>query len=730
MGKRTEEDCKVEMDELPTQLDVDPFSTLKDSSSALLFASPPSSRLSSPLNSAPSTPLHSAGTQLDSVSPVLDDSFTAASTQQDERASASLPDSCAGTQMDEEEYVYVDNDEEEPLEKKMNAKTTRKGLNTSLETSLLFDQSTQEDSPASSPFFSQASPSATQLDHKSPLRPRRRSPSTPCSPFAGTQLDQSSPYASPLRSPSSTQLDVPLLISAARTQEDFVGTTDSRKSGKRRMNAPDPFENPFTAATQSDTPASVGEGSDSVGSQSTQMDEGSTFIDGEGGAVVPLLSSGCKGKIPKITTSKSDIPSDSRYDEDLPTQMDNDTGMASSSLLFPFEKETYDPTPPFDLGFSPIRKKEESKEKGDGKKDNNNKKRKASTKSPNGAEGNQIEKKRKQSPPLEGSKGTEKKGNNNNNSNRALFPEEGKGNESPMKEDEGRRANTNNNNKKKDKNGRTGKGDEEEEDEPQTIPFIKKEDEDEAAKKKASEQAKPPQGLAVLVSLNKKFPDVLITAAKEIVMGRHKNCTAGCKFTSSHISTRHCRFFVEMGVPGPTIKVPRTSGEGEGPKEKEEEKENEKGVESDNKKKKKGEGEEEEEEEEELSGSSETTPLCIYGDKCYRKNPKHFKEFRHPHLEEKNQQKGAGEEGTGKEEKEEGTEEAGEEEGMTTKMCNYWVLVEDLSTNGTFVNEQLVGKNNKLALQHGDEVSLVAPSSQLPNISIDIAMYRVEYTPT
>ena len=26
------------------------------------------------------------------------------------------------------------------------------------------------------------------------------------------------------------------------------------------------------------------------------------------------------------------------------------------------------------------------------------------------------------------------------------------------------------------------------------------------------------------------------------------------------------------------------------------------------------------------------SPVCKYGEKCYRKNPQHFKEFSHPHL--------------------------------------------------------------------------------------------------
>jgi hypothetical protein len=33
------------------------------------------------------------------------------------------------------------------------------------------------------------------------------------------------------------------------------------------------------------------------------------------------------------------------------------------------------------------------------------------------------------------------------------------------------------------------------------------------------------------------------------------------------------------------------------------------------------------------SEEEEDIPTCVYGEKCYRKNPQHFKEFRHPHLD-------------------------------------------------------------------------------------------------
>ncbi|KAL6065871.1 Poly(ADPribose) polymerase catalytic domain containing protein, variant 2 [Balamuthia mandrillaris] len=39
-----------------------------------------------------------------------------------------------------------------------------------------------------------------------------------------------------------------------------------------------------------------------------------------------------------------------------------------------------------------------------------------------------------------------------------------------------------------------------------------------------------------------------------------------------------------------------------------------------------------EEEEEEEEEEDDDRPVCWYGSKCYRKNPQHFKEFRHPHL--------------------------------------------------------------------------------------------------
>jgi len=31
------------------------------------------------------------------------------------------------------------------------------------------------------------------------------------------------------------------------------------------------------------------------------------------------------------------------------------------------------------------------------------------------------------------------------------------------------------------------------------------------------------------------------------------------------------------------------------------------------------------------SDTEDTRPMCKYGVKCYRKNPEHFKQFRHPH---------------------------------------------------------------------------------------------------
>lgn len=33
------------------------------------------------------------------------------------------------------------------------------------------------------------------------------------------------------------------------------------------------------------------------------------------------------------------------------------------------------------------------------------------------------------------------------------------------------------------------------------------------------------------------------------------------------------------------------------------------------------------------NGKQHKRPWCQYGEKCYRKNPVHFKEFRHPHLD-------------------------------------------------------------------------------------------------
>ena len=36
---------------------------------------------------------------------------------------------------------------------------------------------------------------------------------------------------------------------------------------------------------------------------------------------------------------------------------------------------------------------------------------------------------------------------------------------------------------------------------------------------------------------------------------------------------------------------------------------------------------------EENGGKADTRPVCKYGSKCYRKNPDHFKEFAHPHLD-------------------------------------------------------------------------------------------------
>ena len=40
-----------------------------------------------------------------------------------------------------------------------------------------------------------------------------------------------------------------------------------------------------------------------------------------------------------------------------------------------------------------------------------------------------------------------------------------------------------------------------------------------------------------------------------------------------------------------------------------------------------------EEEEEQIAPTANVRPVCMYGVNCYRKNPQHFIEFAHPHLD-------------------------------------------------------------------------------------------------
>jgi len=58
---------------------------------------------------------------------------------------------------------------------------------------------------------------------------------------------------------------------------------------------------------------------------------------------------------------------------------------------------------------------------------------------------------------------------------------------------------------------------------------------------------------------------------------------------------------------------------------------------------------------------------------------------------------------------------------------HHTVVVEDMSTNGTYINEALIGKGNRGMLTHGDELSLVMSFSNRPDDpTFDLIAYRYE----
>jgi len=58
----------------------------------------------------------------------------------------------------------------------------------------------------------------------------------------------------------------------------------------------------------------------------------------------------------------------------------------------------------------------------------------------------------------------------------------------------------------------------------------------------------------------------------------------------------------------------------------------------------------------------------------------------------------------------------------------YTVVVEDMSTNGTYINETLIGKGNRSTLTHGDELSLVMSVPNRPDDpTFDLIAYRYEH---
>lgn len=155
-----------------------------------------------------------------------------------------------------------------------------------------------------------------------------------------------------------------------------------------------------------------------------------------------------------------------------------------------------------------------------------------------------------------------------------------------------------------------------------------------------------------LVSLNPKFKSVAIPE-DGVLMGRHSTCHPACRFKNTHISTKHCKVSV---VQRRLLLASQGDESNDTPSL-------------------------------ELS-PSDGAPECRYGVRCYRKNPQHLKQFKHPSFE---------------------------------------VVVEDTSTNGTYINEVLVGRGATQTLQEGQELSLVLGVTDRPtDAPFELIAYRYE----
>lgn len=137
-----------------------------------------------------------------------------------------------------------------------------------------------------------------------------------------------------------------------------------------------------------------------------------------------------------------------------------------------------------------------------------------------------------------------------------------------------------------------------------------------------------------------------------LLMGRHPSCHPNCRFSkNSHISTKHCR----VSVLQKSLHVPQGDESNDALS---------------------------------VDSPSEDAPLCKYGSACYRKNPQHHREFRHPTV--------------------------------------YEIIVEDMSTNGTYINDELIGKGKKRTLMDRDVLSLVLPAANKAEATFDPIIYRYE----